>query len=281
MIMNKPIKNLILDMDGVLWRGDTPMSGLVDFFDALRSADIGFILATNNATKTVMMYTERLARFGVQVLPQQILTSAEATASYLTGRFPPGSAVYVIGAKGLHDAISARGFHILSVADVHLEAKSSAPITAAAVVAGFSPNMTYQDVAMGAHLINQGVPFIGTNPDATYPTEIGPMPGAGATLAMLIAATGVQPTIIGKPGPVIFQEAVERLGGDPSAVAMVGDRLSTDIQGAKAAGLQAILVLSGISTREEAETGPVHPDYIFADITELAAFLMQEQAVAH
>ncbi len=203
------------------------------------------------------------------------------TSHDLVGQFPPGSAVYVIGAKGLHDAISARGFHILSVADVHLEAKSSAPITAAAVVAGFSPNMTYQDVAMGAHLINQGVPFIGTNPDATYPTEIGPMPGAGATLAMLIAATGVQPTIIGKPGPVIFQEAVERLGGDPSAVAMVGDRLSTDIQGAKAAGLPAILVLSGISTREEAETGPVRPDYIFADITELAAFLTQERAVAH
>lgn len=281
MIMNKPIKNLILDMDGVLWRGDTPMSGLVEFFDTLRAADIGFILATNNATKTVVMYTERLARFGVQVLPQQILTSAEATASYMTGRFPSGSAIYVIGAKGLHDAISARGFHILSTVDVHLEAKSFAPITAAAVVAGFSPNMTYQDVAMGAHLINQGVPFIGTNPDATYPTEIGPMPGAGATLAMLIAATGVQPTIIGKPGPVIFQEAVDRLGGDPSAVAMVGDRLSTDIQGAKAAGLQAILVLSGISTREEAEIGPVRPDYIFADITELAAFLMQERAIAH
>lgn len=279
--MNKPIKNLILDMDGVLWRGDTPMPGLVDFFDALRAANIGFVLATNNASKTAMMYTERLARFGVRVSPQQILTSAEATASYLVGRFPSGSAIYVIGAKGLHDAISARGFHILSAADVHLEAKSSAPITAAAVVAGFSPNMIYQDVAMGAHLINQGVPFIGTNPDATYPTEIGPLPGAGAILAMLIAATDVQPVIIGKPGPVIFQEAVERLGGDPSTVAMVGDRLSTDIQGAKAAGLQAILVLSGISTREEAETGPVRPDYIFAGITELAAFLTQERAVIH
>ena len=134
---------------------------------------------------------------------------------------------------------------------------------------------------MGRSRDNQGVPFLGTNPDTTFPSEIGPLPGAGALLAMIIAATNVEPIIIGKPGPIIFQEAVKRLGGDPSTVAMVGDRLSTDIQGAEAAGLRAILVLSGISTREEAETGPVRPDYIFADITELASFLMQERAVAH
>ena len=281
MSMNVPIKNLILDMDGVLWRGDTPMPGLVDFFDVLRAADIGFILATNNATKTAAMYTERLARFGVAVLPQQILTSAEATASYLADRFPSGSAIYVIGAKGLHDAVSAKGFRILSAADVHAGAKAAAPIAAAAVVAGLSPDMTYPEIAMGVYLVNQGVPFIGTNPDTTFPSEIGPLPGAGALLAMIIAATNVEPIIIGKPGPIIFQEAVKRLGGDPSTVAMVGDRLSTDIQGAEAAGLRAILVLSGISTREEAETGPVRPDYIFADIAELASFLMQERAVAH
>ena len=281
MTMNIPIKNLILDMDGVLWRGDTPMPGLVDFFDTLRAADIGFILATNNATKTAAMYTERLARFGVAVLPQQILTSAEATASYLAGRFPSGSTIYVIGAKGLHDAVSAKGFRILSAADVHAGAKAAAPITAAAVVAGLSPDMTYHEIAMGVYLVNQGVPFIGTNPDTTFPSEIGSLPGAGALLAMIIAATNVEPIIIGKPGPIIFQEAVKRLGGDSSTVAMVGDRLSTDIQGAGAAGLRAILVLSGISTREEAEAGPVRPDYIFADITELASFLMQERAVAH
>ena len=281
MTMNIPIKNLILDMDGVLWRGDTPMPGLVDFFDVLRAADIDFILATNNATKTAAMYTERLARFGVAVLPQQILTSAEATASYLAGRFPSGSAIYVIGAKGLHDAVSAKGFRILSAADVHAGAKAAAPIAAAAVVAGLSPDMTYPEIAMGAYLVNQGVPFIGTNPDTTFPSEIGPLPGAGALLAMIIAATNVEPIIIGKPGPIVFQEAVKRLGGDSSTVAMVGDRLSTDIQGAGAAGLRAILVLSGISTREEAEAGPVRPDYIFADIAELASFLMQERAVAH
>lgn len=272
--MNATINNLILDMDGVLWHGDTPMPGLVEFFDTLRAAGIGFILATNNATKTAEMYTERLARFGVDVPPEQILTSAEATASYLTEIYEPGSHVYVVGAKGLHEAVLAKGFKILPPPDVRAGAK------AVAVVAGLSPDLTYEELAMGAHLVNQGVPFIGTNPDPTFPSEIGPLPGSGAILAVITASTGIEPTVIGKPGPIVFRKAVKLLGGDVSTIAMVGDRLSTDIYGAKAVGLQAILVLSGISTREEAETGPVRPDYIFADISELASFLTREQAVA-
>lgn len=272
--METSIKNLILDMDGVLWRGDTPMPGLVDFFAALRAGGIGFVLATNNATKTAEMYTERLARFGVAVPPEQILTSAEVAAFYLAGQYPAGSSVYVIGGKGLHQAVTAQGFRVMPAAEVRAGHK------AVAVVAGLSPNLTYEELAMGAHLVNQGVPFVGTNPDPTFPSELGPLPGAGAILAMITTATGVEPTIIGKPGPIVFREAVKLLGGDPASVAMVGDRLSTDIHGAKAAGLRAILVLSGISTREEAESDPVRPDYIFADITELASFLTGEPALA-
>jgi 4-nitrophenyl phosphatase len=268
--MNKPIENLILDMDGVLWHGDTPMPGLVEFFSALRAAGIGFVLATNNATKTAAMYTERLAGFGVDAPPELILTSAEATASFLTENYEAGAPAYIIGDKGLREAVLAKGFRRVTPAEVRAGA------TAAFVVAGLSREVTYEDLAMGAHLINQGAPFIGTNPDATFPSEIGPLPGSGAILAVLTTATGVEPTIIGKPEPIIFIEAVKRLGGDPATAAMVGDRLSTDIYGAKAAGLQAILVLSGISTREEVETAPIKPDYIFADITELARFLARQ-----
>lgn len=270
--MDTPINNLILDMDGVLWRGETPMPGLVEFFADLRAAGIGYILATNNATKTAVMYTERLRRFGVDIPPHQILTAAEATANYLTGSYPPGSPVYVVGAQGLHDAMIDSGFRVVPPAEVR------AGGTAVAVVSGLTPTLTYEELAMAAHLVNQGVPFIGTNPDRTIPSEMGPLPGAGAILAFISAATGVDPMIIGKPGVIVFREAVRRLGGDGSTVAMVGDRLSTDIYGAKNAGLRAILVLSGISTREEAETGPIQPDYIFADITELAAFLTKERA---
>lgn len=271
--MDTPIKNLILDMDGVLWRGDTPMPGLVDFFATLRAAGIGFIMATNNATKTAAMYTARLAGFGVAVPPERILTSAEATAGYLAERFPTDQPAYVVGAQGLREAISAQGFRFLTPVDVRAGA------SAAFVVVGLSPHLTYEELAMASILVHNGTPFIGTNPDPTFPSEIGPLPGAGAIQAVVIAATGVQPTLIGKPGPIIFREAVKRLGGDPAGVAMVGDRLSTDIAGANAAGLRSILVLSGISTRAEAESGPIRPDYIFADITELAAFLTGETAL--
>ena len=100
--MTTPIRNLILDMDGVLWRGETPMPGLADFFATLRRLGIGFVLATNNATKTAVMYTAKLARFGADVPPEQILTSAEATATHMAAQYPPNTPIYIVGDKGLH-----------------------------------------------------------------------------------------------------------------------------------------------------------------------------------
>jgi len=268
------IKNLILDMDGVLWRGETPMPGLAEFFATLSRREIGYALATNNATKTAVMYTEKLARFGVDVAPEHIVTSAEATAAFLREEYGNGAAggtgVYVVGDKGLHDAMTAQGFTIITPE----QAKAGAQ--AAVVVAGFARSATYEIMAMGAHLINQGARFVGTNPDPSFPSEIGPLPGAGALLAFIETGTGVKPTIVGKPGPIMFQQAMRRMGGAPENTAMVGDRLNTDILGAKNAGLQAILVLSGISTRADVAAQGIEPDYIFADIEEITAVLSQE-----
>lgn len=261
------ITNFILDMDGVLWRGETPMPGLDEFFATLRRLHIGFVLATNNATKTAVMYTEKLARFGIEVPPGQILTSAETTAVYLSERYEKGTAVYVIGENGLHDALTAQGFHIITPDQVYNGA------TAPLVVAGFTRHITYPELAMGSLLVHKGAAFIGTNPDPSFPSEIGPLPGAGALLAVVATATGVQPATIGKPGPIIFQEAVKRLGSSPTNTAMVGDRLTTDIKGGKDAGLQTILLLSGVSTRADITREGIQPDYIFQDITELTAVL--------
>jgi 4-nitrophenyl phosphatase len=269
--MEQRINQLILDMDGVLWHGETPLPGLVEFFDTLRNAGIRFVLATNNARKTADQYTQKLARFGVDVPPQQILTSAEATASYLAQHYDPGTSIYIVGDEGLHRALGAKGFREISPQQVR------AGETAALVVVGFTPYANYDELAMGSLLVHKGARFIGTNPDPSVPNELGPLPGAGALLAVISTATGIQPTLIGKPGPVIFEEAIRRLGGDPTTTAMVGDRLSTDIAGAQAAGLTAILLLSGISTREEAENGPIKPDLILADINELAHYLLHEQ----
>ena len=273
--MTTPITHLILDMDGVLGRGDTPMPGLVDFFATLRRNHIGFVLATNNATKTAVMYTAKLARFGVDVPPEQILTSAEATAAHLAGEYPPGTPAYIVGDTGLHEALTARGFRPIAPADVR------AGQSAAVVVVGYTPHATYEDFAMGALLVHRGVRFVGTNPDPSFPSELGPVPGAGALIAVISTTTGVQPLLIGKPGPILFQEAIKRLGAEPAGVAMVGDRLSTDIAGAKAAGLRAILVLTGISSRDDAAASPDKPDFIFDDITALAAFLEGQSVPTH
>ena len=260
----KAIKNLILDMDGVLWRGETPMPGLADFFATLHQKHINFALATNNAAKTAVMYTEKFARFGIRIPPELILTSAETTAVYLSERYDVGTAVYIVGEKGLHDALTAKGFHIITPQQVEMG------MTAPLVVAGFNRHVIYNELAMGALLVHKGAAFIGTNPDPSFPSEIGPLPGAGSLLAVIETATGVSPLIIGKPKPIIFQEAVKRLGGTPANTAMVGDRLTTDIAGGKGAGLATILVLTGVTSREQTQTSPIQPDFICDDITDLA-----------
>lgn len=268
------IKNLILDMDGVLWRGETALPGLVEFFATLRRLEIGFALATNNATKTAVQYVEKLARFGVDIPAAAIVTSAEATAAYLRQEYGEETAVaetavYVVGESGLHNAMMAQGFPIITPAEV------KAGAVPALVVVGFTRYATYGDLAMGALAVHKGARFIGTNPDPAFPSELGPLPGAGALIAFVQTATGVTPTLVGKPGPIMFQQAMQRLGGAAHNTAMVGDRLSTDIAGGQAAGLTTILVLSGISTRADTQNNRFKPDYIVADITELAEILAQ------
>ena len=264
----KNIKNLILDMDGVLWHGETPLPGLADFFNTLRACGIQFVLATNNASKTPAMYVEKLARFGVTVAEDQVFTSAEATGSYVAQEYETGTDAFVVGDVGLQTAIRRRGFRLLSVEDVMVGE------TAVFVVAGFNPNVTYPQLAAGSLLVHKGARFIGSNPDLTYPSEYGPLPGAGSFLAFLQAATGVEPTIIGKPGPLIFQMAMQKLGGTPQNTAMVGDRLETDIAGGQAAGIQTILVLSGISQQKDLNhNNPHQPNHIFDNIREIAKAL--------
>lgn len=262
------VKGLILDMDGVLWHGDRPMAGLRDFFATLRRLEVDFILATNNATKVATQYSEKLARFGVAVPAGQILTSAEATASYLQRMYPAGTPVFVIGDSGLRLALGAVGFQLVSGEGFDLSADL--------VVVGLSRAVCYPQLAQAAALIRRGARFIATNSDKTFPSEFGPLPGAGAVIAFLEAASDVSPTIIGKPGRIMFAEAIHRLGKEPTQIAMVGDRLETDIAGGKAAGLKTILVLSGVSGRDDLLTFPVQPDLVLADISELAHQLTQQ-----
>lgn len=251
------IRHLIVDMDGVLWRGDQPMPGLRDFFAALRARGIRFVLATNNASKRPDEYQEKLARFGVEVPLEAILTSAQATADYLASLAPPGTPVYAIGGNGVRHALTEKGF-ILAEEDARY------------VVVGWDPDLRWQKLAKAALLIQRGAGFIGTNPDITYPTPEGLVPGNGSNLAVLELTTGVKPVVIGKPEPWLYQAAMARMGATSSTTAALGDRLDTDILGGRRAGLRTILVLSGITAPEDLARAPVRPDLVCADIGELA-----------
>lgn len=263
-----PIRNLIIDMDGVLWRGDTPMPGLVEFFSALRALHMGFMLATNNATKTVSQYVDKLAHLGVDVPAGQILTSAEATATFLDRHYPRGTSVSVIGEHGLRSVLAEHGFRVKEIGGPLADDDRTE-----VVVVGLARDVCYRQLANATLLIGRGAMFIGTNPDPTLPTEVGAVPGAGALLAFLEASTGVKPVVIGKPNRAIFDQALKQIKALPAETAMVGDRIGTDIAGGQAAGLPTILLLSGATHRADAEAALVSPDWIFDDIQSLTEFL--------
>ena len=264
------IKQLILDMDGVLWRGETPIAPLPPFFAMLRRLGIRFALATNNATKTPAQYVAKLAKFGVAIDEAQVVTSGGATAGYLGERKPAGSSIYCIGESGLKQLLTEHGFDLLPD-------EFSPDAVADLVVVGFNRHVVYRQFAVANLHIRAGAEFIGTNPDLTFPSELGQLPGAGSLLAFLQAATGVVPTVIGKPGPIIFEQALARVGGEMATTAMVGDRLGTDIVGGKSAGLQTILLLSGVTSADDLTTSDIQPDYCLADINELAQFLNNDR----
>lgn len=253
--MPLPFRALIIDMDGVLWHGDRPQPGLTEFFAFLRAAAIRFVLATNNASATVAQYQSKLAAFGVTVTPDEVLTSAQGTALYLAARIP-GGRVYPIGETGVPDAMLAHGFVLVD------ESASEAD----AVVVGWDRTVTWPQLRQACLLIRRGAQFIGTNPDRTYPTPEGLVPGNGAILAALQAATDVIPVIVGKPEPLLYQQAQQRLGTPSEVTAGLGDRLDTDILGAQRAGLRSILVLSGVTGPRELAASPIRPDEVYPDI---------------
>jgi len=254
----RSITHLIVDMDGVLWRGDEPMPGLCEFFAFLRWRHIGFVLATNNSSRLPEQYVAKLARFGVEVVPDCMLTSAQATAAYLAGFAPPGTRVYAIGGEGVRQALEQRDFVLTND-------------EAAYVVVGWDRRLTWDKLATAALLIQAGAGFIGTNPDTSYPTERGPVPGNGAQLAALETATGITPVVIGKPEPPMYEEALLQMDACPETTAVIGDRLDTDIAGGVQAGLTTVLVLSGITTETDLAASSIKPDLVCADLAALTA----------
>ncbi len=259
------IRHAIIDMDGVLWHGEQPMPGLPEFFSFLERHHIAFILATNNSSRSPAQYVAKLARFGVSLLEENVLTSGQATAAYLASLAPPGAPVYSIGGEGLRHTLTRHGFVCISG---YAEAPPAQPVY---VVVGWDQKLTWKKLEEATLLINAGAQLIGTNPDHSYPTERGPVPGNGAQLAALETATGVSAVIVGKPSPWMYREALHRMNARPETTVVIGDRLDTDIPGGVRLGMTTVLVLSGITRQADVATSPVKPDILCADISELTA----------
>jgi 4-nitrophenyl phosphatase len=259
------MRAFIIDMDGVLWTGDQPMPGLRDFFATLRERQTRFVLATNNASQTPEQYVEKLAKMGVSVAREEILTSAQAAALYLRQTSMNGAKVFAIGEDGVRQALTEHGFSLGELYEVNAQF----------VVCGMDRSLSWDKLATATLNIRAGAKFIGTNPDTTLPTERGLTHGNGAILAALQAATGIAPIIIGKPEPIMYQMAMMRLGSDANTTAAIGDRLETDILGAVRAGICSVLALSGISTREQLPGLAYQPTWVMQDIAEINRALRQ------
>lgn len=257
-------KALVLDMDGVLWRDRQPIGDLPAIFNKIRELGLQFVLATNNATLSVDDYVAKLRSLNVEVERWQVITSAEVTVHYLRSNFPEGSPIFIVGEDGLAQTLTDAGF----------QHTSNSPV---AVVVGLDRHLSYEKAGLAVKWIRSGALFIGTNPDKTFPTPDGLMPGAGAYLAFFQTATEVEPLIMGKPQKEIYQVAFERLKTEPKEILAVGDRLDTDIFGAQAVGCQTALVLSGVTNYDTALNWQPKIDFIAANLTELLETLACRQ----
>ena len=255
------IRAVVLDMDGVIWRGAEILPGVPDFFLFLRERGIPYAMATNNASKTVAEYVTRLAGLNIPIDGEHIITSAVVTADALAAEYPSGTPIYVIGSDSLIGLLTARG----NVFD---------PKNAQVVVVGLDVNLTYEKLKIALQRIVAGAEFIGTNADLVLPVAGEIAPGNGGVVVALQAMSGRTPRIMGKPETAMFETALARLGYPAEQTLMVGDRLGTDIEGANRAGLKSALVLTGISGPGDTEadsdaTSTVIPDGVYESLADL------------
>ena len=268
------IGGLIIDMDGVLWHGNDPIEGLVEFFSTLDELSIPYVLATNNASLTQQQYVDKLAKMNVSVPLKAILTSSMATVGYLLKHLPTDKRrVFVIGEDGLRQPLIEQGFILTDNYQVNQLEKGITDQGADIVVSGLDRYLTWDKLATATLNINAGAAFYATNADTSLPTELGDVIGNGGILAALEAVTGVKAISIGKPEPILYQQALALLGTDTTNTIAIGDRLNTDILGAVNTGLRSIMVLTGISSEQDILDVDYSPTWVMADIQEITNIL--------
>ncbi|HEX4015887.1 MAG TPA: HAD-IIA family hydrolase [Frankiaceae bacterium] len=246
----------LLDLDGVVYRGHDPVAHAAPALAQARQSGMRLSFVTNNALRPPEEVARRIAAAGVEADPADVATSAQAAARLLAEQLPAGGRVLVAGGEGLRLAVRERGLVPVSQAEEN-------PL---AVVSGYDPELTYARLAEAVLAIFAGALWIASNMDVTVPTERGLLPGAGATVAFIAAATRATPQVAGKPERALHEEATSRSGAKHPLV--VGDRLDTDIEGANGVGAPSLLVLTGVATLEELVTAAPHlrPTYLADDL---------------
>jgi 4-nitrophenyl phosphatase len=260
-------KAWILDMDGVLYRGAEVLPGVKELLDALTLRERPVMLATNNSMSTPEAYEHKLAAMGLDIPASAVITSALATRDYLLQALPEGAGIYVIGMPALREQLFAgTSFHPVQYGEEQ----------PAAVVIGLDLEFTYAKLKAAHEAIQRGALFIATNADTTLPTEAGLVPGAGSIVAAVEAASGQRPIVIGKPETPMLQMAMMRMGAQPAETVMLGDRLDTDILAGERAGMPTVLVLTGVSTREDLSSAEALPDVVVSDLPSLVEAITAE-----
>jgi NagD protein len=248
-------KSYLLDMDGVLVRGRTPVPGAPEFLARLAETRTPYLVLTNNPIYTPRDLAHRLAAEGLEVPEERLFTSALATAQFLAQQRPGGSA-FVIGELGLTTALHQVGYVLTGVHPDY-------------VVLGDTTFYNFDQITQAIRLVAAGARFIATNPDPSGPAEAGIIPGCGAMAALIERATGVRPYFVGKPNPLMMRRALNTLGAHSESTVMVGDRMDTDVIAGMEAGMETVLVLSGVTRPEDVERYPYRPTHVLPSVADI------------
>ncbi len=245
----------LTDMDGVLVHEGLALPGAAEFLQRLVDRQRRFLVLTNNSIFTPRDLSARLLRSGLQVPEESIWTSALATADFLASQLPGGSA-FVVGEAGLTTALHEVGYTLTDT-------------DADYVVLGETRTYSFESITRAIRLVERGARFIATNPDVTGPSPEGPLPATGAVAAMITKATGAEPYFVGKPNPMMFRSALNRIDGHSESTTMVGDRMDTDIVAGIEAGLDTVLVLTGSTKADDVTRFPFRPGRIMDSIADV------------
>jgi HAD superfamily hydrolase (TIGR01450 family) len=259
---------VVCDLDGVVYRGDEGVPGAAEALQRLVARGVKVVYATNNASRVPAEVAAHVAGLGAPAHPRDVVSSAEAGAERLAAGLPPGAGVLALGGDGVVEALEQAGLRVVLPADV--DEDSAGGDGTSAVLQGFGRRLRVSDFETAARLLTSGMPWVATNDDATLPLPWGLSPGNGAYVDLLAAAVRRRPDVVGKPHPPLYRLALDRLGTSPARTLAVGDRLSTDIAGASATGIDSAWVLTGVDRPSDLVASAINPPtYVIGSLADL------------